>query len=391
MPFIFINQTIAFDTSVKGFIALDLANIEKIEGKKLDPQVGIGVLDLKVFAEQDGLTFNMKLDLDGKLAEANNIFEEAYVGYRGIRDWRFNAGKGVIKFQNIHWGVAENSYQDGGSIISTENSWRKLSRRAFVSTSYGHKNVGFLNTTSIFGDSSEIKTNDDGNPTYDTTCTNTNGCSPTYVKGYTYEQVKAFNINKQIGLANKFEYFFDKDITLTQGLVANRNKFTDKTSWAATVSFRYETEPLEVWSEIIYGYTSTAPYEKYATYAKTETFAQLGMEYALTPDWSYLANAEFLIVDDQAHTYRDFVIGSKTFKKDSYTIKKDGSRYKSQQGKFETGVKYKLNKSAHITFAGIAERKEVEKDGVKDLKRIDGVYDPNRSAYKFITSLSYWF
>ena len=147
---LFTSKAHAFDTSLRGFIALDALNFEKISGEKASSVIGIGVLDLKVFAQKDDMGVAIKMDLDGKLDKRYNIFEEAYVGYRGIRDWRFMAGKGVVRFQNIHWGVAENSYQDGGSVLGSENSFRKLSKRAFLAVAYGHYSRGFLNTFSFF-------------------------------------------------------------------------------------------------------------------------------------------------------------------------------------------------------------------------------------------------
>lgn len=386
---ILLSQTMvqAFDTSVKGFIALDLANFEKIEGKKAKTVVGIGVLDLKVFAEQEGLTFNMKLDLDGKIAEENNIFEEAYVGYRGIRDWRFLAGKGVVRFQSIHWGVAENSYLDGGSVLGTENSWRKQSKKAYVAVAYGHYSKGFLNTFSFFGNSSEIKTDEDGNPYYETT---TGSNNKTFVKGYTYEPVTAFDTDKQLGFANKFELYPTQAVTLTNGLILTRNKFTGKSSWAVDFTLRYEPGAYEIWAELLHGYTSTAPYERYSTYRKRETYAQFGGEYFLNQDWSLLANTEGLIVEDQAHSYPSFMYRGREYVRDS-GIRKVNSKFDTIQYKIESGVKYKISKSSQITFAALWENKIVEKDNVKDLKRIDGVYDPNRQAFKLSTALSYWF
>lgn len=378
----------AFDTSLKGFIALDLANFEKIEGKKGSTVVGIGVLDLKVFAEQEGLTFNMKLDLDGKLAEENNIFEEAYVGYRGIRDWRFMAGKGVVRFQNIHWGVAENSYQDGGSVLGSENSFRKLSRRAFLAASYGHYSRGFLNTFSFFGNSSEIKTDSDGDAEITTKYFDdkTNNIY-TYTKSYTYEPVTAFDVDKQIGLANKFEYYVNQELTLTQGLVMMRNKFTGKTTWGAAASLRYETGAYELWSEAIHGYTTTSPYEKYATYKKKESYLQLGGEYFLNHEWSLLANTEGLVVEDKAHTYPSVTNNNKTY----IYSQKNAAQIDTVQYKFESGVKYKISKSAQITLSALWERKLVEQNNVENLKRINGVYDPNRQAFKVASAVSYWF
>jgi len=57
----------SLDTTVKGFIALDALNYKKIERTKDTLKVGIGVLDLKIFAEQDNMTAAIKLNLDTKL------------------------------------------------------------------------------------------------------------------------------------------------------------------------------------------------------------------------------------------------------------------------------------------------------------------------------------
>ncbi len=383
------QSTLAFDTSVKGFIALDLPNFEKIEGDKASTILGIGVLDLKVFAEQDAMTLNMKIDLDGKLSENYNLFEEAYVGYRGIRDFRFMAGKGVIRFQNIHWGAAVNSYQDGGSVLDTEQSYRKLSRKAFTAVSYGHRSRGFLNTFSFFGNSQDVKTDDNKDPIYDVG-TSGNGSNPYYVKGFTYDQVKAFDTSKQMGLANKFELYVNDEMTFTQGLLVQRNRFTGKSSWAVAASFRIEKGEYEFWTEAVYGYTTTNPYEKYATYRKTESYLQVGSEYFLNELWSIVGNVEGIYVEDRAHTYNDFIYRGKTAKVDS-SIRKQRSLYQTLQYKVESGIKYKLSKSAHLTFAGLWENKIVEKDHVKNLTRIDGINNPNRQAFKVINSISYWF
>ena len=74
----------ALDTSVRGFIALDALNYEKVQKQKGAAVIGIGVLDLKIFAEQDDMSASIKLDLDGKLDKENNIFEEAYATYKGV-------------------------------------------------------------------------------------------------------------------------------------------------------------------------------------------------------------------------------------------------------------------------------------------------------------------
>ena len=81
------NLSLAFDTSVKGFIALDAFNYKKIQKSNGALDIGIGVLDLKIFAEQESMTAAIKLNIDGNLAVQNNLFEEAYATYRGFKKY----------------------------------------------------------------------------------------------------------------------------------------------------------------------------------------------------------------------------------------------------------------------------------------------------------------
>ena len=244
--------TFSFDTSVKGFIALDGLNLQKIQNKKAEAVIGIGVLDLKIFAEQENVTAAIKLDLDGKLSEDLNIFEEAYASYRGIPDWKFSLGKSVVKFQNLHWGAAMNTYLDGGSILGTENSWRKVSRKAFISAAYGHHSKGFLDTFTIWGDSSEIDYDEQGRPKT-TTDTKKN------ITSYSYKNVPAFTTEKQLGLGNKLELYKFNSWTFTFGQIYFKNKVEDKPSWAVDFGTSSETSEWETWTDLLAGFTTKAP------------------------------------------------------------------------------------------------------------------------------------
>jgi hypothetical protein len=367
-------STFAFDTAVKGFIALDGLNLQKIQNKNAEAVIGIGVLDLKIFAEQDSVTAAMKLDLDGKLSEDLNIFEEAYASYRGIPDWKFSLGKSVVKFQNLHWGAAMNTYQDGGSILGAENSYRKLSKKAFISAAYGHQSKGFLDTFTIWGDSNEIQYDEKGNPKTKVFKDTDTGKSYT---SYDTKNVPAFTTEKQLGLGNKFELYLN-NWTLNFSQVYYKNKVQDKPSWALDFGTKNENSNFETWSDLVVGFTTKAPYEKFTTYRKFEYFLQIGGEKFLSEKWSLVGNTEYLIVKDQRHKTTDV--------KDQ-----DGSVIHSTNYKVESVFKYKTSKTSFITMGGMYERKIADQNGIKNLSNISGLYNANVEAYKLATSFSFWF
>lgn len=382
----------ALDASVRGFIALDALNYEKVQGQKGAAVVGIGVLDLKIFAEQDDMSAAIKLDLDGKLDRENNIFEEAYATYKGVPKMRFSLGKGVVRFQNLHWGAIENSYQDGGSVIQSDNNYRKVSRKAFFAASYGGRSEGFINQFTFWGDSTELAS-DQNNKLQYVSATASGGKKT--ITGYKTEEVTAFNTSKQLGLANKLEVFATDALKVTFGQLYYKNKFHNKANYALDLGLNFENSSMEIWMDALYGFSSKLPYESYTTKAKTEYFLQLGMEYFLNEKWSLVENIEGLYVKDLQHTYSDFTEVDGTFT-NNYTAttaqaEKSNATYKIWTYKLESAVKYKLTKSAQITFGGLYEKKIAQRNGVKNLSFIRDVRNANKDAFKLATSVSFWF
>ena len=376
----------SLDTQVKGFIALDLFNYKKISRTKDALDMGIGVLDLKIFAEQDNMTAAIKLNIDGDLSKQNNLFEEAYASYRGIKNWKFTLGKGVVKFQNLHYGVIENTYQDGGTVLESENSWRKISNKALLAAAYGNKYMGFTNTFTLWGDSNEIQFDEKGNPKYTTSGTATNKT----ISAYQTKQVPAFTTQKQLGLANKFEFYRGEDWTFTTGQVYFKNKLQDKASYAIDFGATKDGSVWEYWVDAIYGFTSKAPYEAFNTYRKTEYFLQVGSQYHIDELWSVLTNAEYLHAKDRAFTYTSFTIDGITYNADP-SIDKSGQTVVSSAFKIEFGGQYKLSKSSFITNGILYEKKIAAKNGVDNLSYIKGVYNANAEAYQFLSTISFWF
>ena len=380
----------SFDTSVRGFIALDALNFEKVASEKGAAVIGIGVLDLKIFAEQDDMSAAIKLDLDGKLEKENNIFEEAYATYKGVPNMRFLLGKGVVRFQNLHWGAVENSYQDGGTVIGTENNYRKVSRKAFAAVSYGGRSLGFINQFTVWGDSTELDLDQEGKLSYVTSYDNSK--KTTSITGYKMEEVTAFNTSKHLGLGNKLEYFASDAWKFSFGQLYSKNRIQGKKpNYAFDIGANYESNLMEIWVDALYGYSSKLPFESYTTLNKTEYFLQVGMEYYLNEKWSLVENVEGLYVKDQQHTYATFIQDGTTYTPTSQQKEKSGATYKVFVYKIESAVKYKLTKSAQITVGGLYEKKQTSRNGVKDLSFVRDVRNANRDAYKMAAAVSFWF
>lgn len=373
----------SFDAQVKGFIAVDALNFQQI-GSTSATDIGIGALDLKIFAEQDYMTAALKLAIKSNLNVPGNLFEQAYASYRGIPDWKFSLGKGQINFQNLHWGVALNSFLDGGSILGTENSWRKVYNKAFLSAAYGKRSMGYLDTFAIYGDSADIATNDQGFVKYNQ--------SNSTVTGYSLNSSPTFTIEKQVGLANKFEIYKVDQWVFNASQIYFKNKYQPKSSYGIDFGATRESDSLEIWLDMLYGYTSKAPFEAYSTFAKNEYFIQLGTEYHLTEIWSLKGNTEYLHVKDRSHTYPStFVDNGVTYKNSSDNIAKSGQTVISSSYKLDLGVQYKLAKTAFLTLGAVYERKLAEKDGVKGLTLIPGVTNPNTEGYELGAFIAFWF
>ncbi len=379
------NLALTFDTQIKGFIALDALNYKKIDRQKDAIDIGIGVLDLKVFAEQENMTAAIKLNIDGNLSVQNTLFEEAYATYRGIKNWKFTLGKGVVKFQNLHWGVVANTYQDGGTILESENSVRKLANKALMAFAYGNRDAGFTNTFTIWGDSQEIQYDEKGNPKYISS-----GSSSNTITAYNTKSVPAFTTQKQLGLANKLELFKSDIWTITTGEMYFKNKLQDKASYALDFGAVLDSTVWEAWVDMIYGFTSKAPFESYTTFRKNEYFLQMGAQYHFNEFWSVLTNMEYLHVKDQAHTYSNFTIDGTSYQADS-KIFKNGETVVSTNYKIEAGGQYKLSKSSFITSGLLYEKKIAAKNGVDNLTYIHCVFNPNAEAYQLLSSISFWF
>jgi len=356
----------AFEASIRGFIALDMLVVKKTEGRKQEAETGIGTLDLKVYATQDDFSMKIKLDLDdSRIGDAYNLFEEATVSYRAMPDHQIIMGKGKVSFHQMHWGVISPSFVDGGAELSPDHSLYDLDNRLVLSWRYGGFSRGFFNYLTYFGEAKSYSTNSDGTPRVSST-----GTAPNQRFSLSYRNEKTFSSKDQAGIANKFELFVNRELTLSTAGMYYYNSINPKNNWAFDVAGRYSNKDIEIWAEYVHAFTSTFYAANYATFRKHENLLQLGAEYYMTEFYNVLANVEAAFVNNQHHS-------------DPVGEFNDGKKVKTKTYKAEVGVKLKLHKSAFITLGGQVEKQNtvIETDNS----------DNDRHAYLLASKFSFFF
>ncbi|MEI8347217.1 MAG: hypothetical protein WCG27_07105 [Pseudomonadota bacterium] len=358
----------AFDTQVKGFLALDLMNVRAIEYQRAAPDVtaGVGAFDLKFFAEQERLTLKIKLDLDGTELNYYNIFEEVTARYRLTDMVSFEAGKGVIYFHQKHWGVLEASYYDSGSILGANNSWRDQDNKLLTVINFGSYQQRFINHFTFYGSSSAPNRNPDGTLIY-----NTDGTKK-------YFNQKSFRSKYERGFADQIEFFPTKELSLAIGGVHYWSQVNPQRSWALDTNGEYKSDLWQFWWEYLYGFTSQD--EDAASYARPlqwEQVAQIGAEYSINELYSALLDIEGCWAHGAEYPHKITANGKTTI-----DANRRGQSSKVTNYKVDLGTKIKLYPSAFMTLGVAGELKNM-----RESDRPDKTIRAAEAAAK----LSWWF
>jgi hypothetical protein len=364
------SLALAYNTQVKGFLALDLLKIQKIDTYPKDHlsyTAGIGTFDLKFNAEQDRLSLRIKLDLDDKsLTYVGNIFEEVTANYRLNDMWNFTAGKGVVPFHQKHWGVLQNCYVDGGTVLEAYPKWNDQDEKYLGIINYGSYNRGFINSFTFYGDSKDVDREADGSESL------SNVAGKGDVKRG-YKNQLSFDAQYQHGFANQFEVYPIKGLTLAVAGIHYWNAVNPKASWAVDANGKFKNDRGEIWAEYVYGYYSSDYWTSYSVLYDHEMVGQVGGELYLTDTWSALANLEYQWSNRQEYNYIDSK--DKNYRR--------GQKVEMNAYKADVGMKAKIDNSAYITLGAIAERK-TEKQS--DRPKRDAV-----NAYVVGSTFSWWF
>ncbi len=334
------TKSFALDTNVKGFIALDLATIEQIENKKTAIETGIGVLDLKVYANHENMSAKFKLDLDdSKLDQPYNIFEEATATYKFNSSFKATAGKGVVPFHRLHWGAMENSYIDGGTIIGVYPYWVDVDEKVILSMNYRNQDLKFNNSFTFWGDTVQFKRDRQDN--FYTTPSNNTGTELSTVNS------KTFRTTDEWGFANKLEFYPIKGWEFSLGGIIYDHDLNPDLNWAVDIGAGYETDKVEVWFETMHGRGSTAKFAKYSSFKKIDNTYQLGAEFYGTDLFNYVVNTEYASIDDtqwgQDSVYANF--------------NKSGLiNERNRTMKIDLALKIKVAKMAHVSVGVVGEK-----------------------------------
>lgn len=341
------------NTQIKGFIALDLLDYKKQSDRPSNSlETGIGVLSIKTKTTYDKANAVIKLDLDSRhLENTYNLFEEAYVSFKFNPLWQIKSGKGLVPFHQKHYGVIQPIYVDGGSVLGTQHAWRDIDRRVLTSLKIGNSKMPFTNHITVFGSSERINFNSDDKPV---------------VENFKLvaSSSRTYDFKDQIGIANKLEINLLAPLNLSVGTVYSQNKAHPKASYAFNATSRYRGAKTELWTELVYGKTSTHEFAPYSTKDKRETLWQFGVEYAALENTALLSNLEAALVKDQQY---------------------DSSVNQANNYKVEVGVKYQMDTKTEVTLGSLVETQSLT--SVVSTKKTS----KQRNVFEHGLKLSIWF
>ncbi len=287
--------------NITGFIALDAYKWVKKEGSYEEMNVGIGTLNLDARARYQGTSLKFKLDLDGNLSKANNIFEEANVTQE-VAPWlAATAGKGVVPFHQKHYGVIKDSYVDGGTVVGNYYwNFGDQDRKYLLGMAIGERDAALRSYVTFFADSEYQVQRDYATGVIQTQNVSSSDGAKTGAAGKevaTQVAVPAVNSpmkgadpRDQRGVAYKAQLKLSNEMTVAAGALTYWNRLDPQLSYAFVTNGSYEEAKfLEVWFEAQYGASSSY---RYSFKNKKEILAQIGADAYLTDDLSVLADLE---------------------------------------------------------------------------------------------------
>lgn len=360
-------NSFAIDSEIKGFVALNTLSYEKIEDKDATMKMGIGTIDLKFYFNHEDFGAKIKLDLDGQLSESNNLYEEAMVNWRGIRNLKLSLGKGKLRFHQVSYGVLEGSYIDGGSLLGTYHSFRDQDRKIMGEVAYGSYRTGYKNTFAIYADSSQ--------PSVSTR--NDTGFEIDDDKFLVYENEKEIDTRADVGLVNQFTIFPKRGLHFSFGALLRDREADYNKNYSFDFNGKYKTGNWELIWEYAYAYVSTHPNDQYSVEHQNEQMAQFQTLYTITDITKLQVNIEAAFIrgqrfnsanipgDDLGDTYRNTGVST------------GNNNYK-----VDTGILWKVAKRVNLKLGVLYERK---------YSWYDNDYNGFKYAWSLGSGVNFWF
>lgn len=366
----------AGEFDVKSFVALDLLTYEKITEKNGAIESGYGTADVKFYFTQEEFSSKIKLDIDGGNAPYD-LMEEIQVSYRLSDKIKTTFGKGKIRFHQMHYGITDIAYTDGGYILNTYHSFRDQDRKYMANLELGRRSTGLVQNFTFFGNSQEVKRSytDDSKP-------NLSNSSATL----SYETSKTFNSRFQRGFSYHISMLPDYDTTYSFAALYFWRDIDPDADYAFDLSYNKNTSSFEVWFEAIFAYTSKHPNDNYTQKKQYDILTQLGYMYKISDKWAVGFNFESAIVQQYHHNKADYPSDSTTgYGQSKYN---DGQIAKYDSYKMDIGGQYKFSKKCQFNTGVVWERQY----------RFASTYDGNKArnlgnltALGLNLSMSFWF
>ncbi|WP_127716088.1 hypothetical protein [Halobacteriovorax sp. HLS] len=370
-------NSFALDTEVKGFVALNTLTFEKVDHREQTLKMGIGTIDLKFYFNHEDFGAKIKLDLDGRLEESNNLYEEALITWNPQRDWKFSMGKGKIRFHQMSYGILESHYGDGGSILGTTHGLRDQDRKIMTEVAYGGYKKGFRNYFSIYADAAQPSaTNNNVGYTTD------NPTDPG--KGnLVYSSEKEIDTKQDWGISNKFEFYPRRGFTVGIGGLYRDRDIDYNENWALDFSGKYKSGDWEIIWEYVYAYVSNNPNDRFAVEHQHEQLGQFQFLYQMTNITKFQFNTEFALVNTQQYN-KDNLPNGIGNKSPNYGDKVETNNYKA-----EVGVLWKLAQRVNFKVGFLYERKYEWKAQASN-NYIVG-YEGFKDGWEIGSGINFWF
>ena len=385
------NHAQGLNADLRGFLALDLFSLQKIEGRRQTAEMGVGFFDIKLYADYEDFHMRVKLDLGNNIQyERNpnrdlstNFLEELLISWRPKYHSQIMFGKGRVPFHQRRYGVINSSYISGGSMLGTRHSFRDQKRKILLTYRYGAFSKRFFNHLTFFGDSRQPQLDRDFPD------------QPRLGRDFdeiNYRQSDSFNTKNEIGIANRFEYLPFRGMQVAVAGLWHRRNIDPTPTYAFDFSTRYSTRQFQFYAEYVYAFVSTHPNDRFAAEKQYEQIGQIGGEYRFNRDWSFMVNIERAWVNSQSHdrnnfpNFRDceddnrdpipgcFAYGQSRFN--------DGSKEKIETHKIEMGLKRRWGRSLQITGGVMAEQQKRTFDSERIIRS---------NAYELGFSLALWY
>lgn len=343
------HGAVAAEIEWGGFIAVDLLRVTKQDGREQDNVMGVGSLDLKLTAQKERTYFRLKLDLDdSSIGKPYKIFEEARLAYRMTPDWQFSVGKGTVRFHRMHWGGINASYFDNGSAIGGYHwTFGDQDNKLLASIEYGSRR-SMLHTLTVYGDDTlHLDKNSDGSVKTD----------PATGKPIVEPTSKELDFGDQRGGAYRVDTALGGGWDASAAALAYWHRFNPNLNYAFDLGVEYKDPLWNLWAEVMWGRSSSFVYN-YED--RTETLAQLGVEYLVIPTLGLIADVEtatFEYVSTSGPLPEDIV---------------------GTMSKLELAARYELQPMTYWTNGVMLERQDLM--GSKPVE-----------ATQFLSSFSHWF